>query len=160
MKKIFAPWRMEYIISEADIKIDRCIFCYPDKNYLVYKGKDFTIVMNKYPYTNGHIMVAPKIHGKDMDKLTEKQIANLFIGVQIAFKALQKAYKPHGINVGINVGRCAGAGIINHLHVHLVPRWEGDTNFMPVLSDTKIISEHVYLSKERIRKALKEVMNG
>ncbi|MDD3803355.1 MAG: HIT domain-containing protein [bacterium] len=160
MKKIFAPWRMEYIASEETAKEKKCIFCFPEEKYLVYKGKDIIIVMNKYPYTNGHIMVAPTKHGKNLDKLTEKELASLFKGVQTAYKALTKAYRPEGINVGINSGKCAGAGITSHLHIHLVPRWEGDTNFMPVLSGTKIISEHIELSRERIRKALKEVMHG
>ncbi|MGE3063211.1 MAG: HIT domain-containing protein [bacterium] len=160
MKKIFAPWRMEYIASESDSHAKKCIFCFPEEMFLVFKGKDFTVVMNKYPYTNGHIMVSPAKHGKSLDMLTEKETASLFNGVRIAYKAIMKAYKPQGINVGINSGKCAGAGITGHLHVHLVPRWEGDTNFMPVLTDTKIISEHIEMSRERIKKALKEVMHG
>lgn len=159
MKKIFAPWRMEYISKETESNKGKCIFCFPEKEYLVYKGKDFTIVMNKYPYTNGHIMVSPKRHGRNLDELTQGEITKLFTGVQLAYKALKKTYKPQGINIGINSGKCSGAGITNHLHVHLVPRWEGDTNFMPVLSDTKIISEHIEQSRDRIKKALKEV-NG
>jgi len=160
MKRIFAPWRMEYISSEAGGKKKKCIFCFPEEKYLVYRGKDFTIVMNKYPYTNGHIMVSPSKHGKNLEELTERELSSLFRGVQLAYKAVLKAYRPEGINIGINGGKCAGAGITDHLHVHLVPRWEGDTNFMPVLSDTKVISEHIEMSRERIKKALREVMRG
>lgn len=160
MKKIFAPWRMEYISHFESDEKEKCIFCHTKKESLIYKNENFVIVQNKYPYTNGHIMVAPKRHGAMLEDLSQKEISGLFEGVQLALKAINKAYNPKGANVGINIGRCAGAGIVDHLHVHIVPRWDGDTNFMPVIGDVKIISEGLKISRERIKSALNEVLNG
>lgn len=154
MKHKWAPWRMEYIMSP---ETDRCIFCDNDEDTTVAENKQWLIIMNLYPYNNGHIMVAPKVHSKMLDELQQEENTGLWEGVRIGVKIVKKSYQPDGINVGINMGRSAGAGITDHLHVHIVPRWNGDTNFMPVFSETKLISEYISKSVKRLRDAYLEV---
>lgn len=154
MKHKWAPWRMEYI-EHIDSK--GCIFCNYSNDMLVHEDNDFIIIMNKYPYNNGHIMVAPKTHGAMLEDMDNKQSAMLMRGVQMAVRAVKRALNPDGINVGINMGQEAGAGIVDHLHVHIVPRWNGDTNFMPVLSETKLISEGLERTRQKIIKAISEI---
>ncbi len=144
MKKLWAPWRVEYIKSE---KAKVCIFCQKPKenldqrNYIVYRGKLNFVMLNTYPYNPGHLMVAPFRHLASLDDLTEEELLEHFDLVRRSARALKQTYKPEGFNIGINLGRVAGAGVEGHVHTHIVPRWNGDTNFMPVVSDTKVLPE-------------------
>lgn len=144
MKKIWSSWRVEYIRSE---KAKGCIFCQKpeenkdEQNYILFRGKTSFVLLNKYPYNPGHLMIAPFRHLATLDELTDEELFEHFDSVRSSVRALKEAYKPEGFNIGINLGRVAGAGVEGHVHTHVVPRWNGDTNFMPVLSDTKVLSE-------------------
>ncbi len=148
MKKIWAPWRLQYIKIAEKINEDGCIFCdfpaeKPDndrKNLILFRAKNSFIIMNKYPYNNAHLMVVPYQHTDTLKKLESEERLDLMNMLPKAITALQVLCSPHGFNIGMNLGRVAGAGIDEHLHFHIVPRWNGDTNFMPVVGQTKVIS--------------------
>lgn len=146
MEKMWAPWRLEYI-KNADKNNEGCIFCdkpmqeNDQENLIVYRDKFCFIILNKYPYNNGHVMVVPYEHKSDILELSDEVLFNTQKVIQKAIKALRSAIEPHGFNIGVNMGRPAGAGIEDHIHYHIVPRWNGDTNYMPVLTDTKVVSE-------------------
>lgn len=145
MKQVWAPWRMEYI-ERGDLD-DGCLFCDKckssnhDDDYVLYIGELGFVMMNRYPYTNGHLMVAPIRHVDSIDKLITEEMTELMELTSKSIKVLRECYNPHGFNVGINIGRVAGAGVVGHTHIHIVPRWDGDTNFMPIISDSKVISQ-------------------
>lgn len=142
---MWAPWRMEYIKKSK--KERGCLFCKKakgkkdQKNYLLYRSKKSYCIMNLYPYNNGHLMIAPYRHVGSIGSLTDDEICDMLLVAKKGVAALKRAFKPEGFNIGMNVGKVAGAGVIGHLHMHIVPRWKGDTNFMPVLADTKLVSE-------------------
>ncbi len=142
MDRLWAPWRIKYIKEK---KKKKCLFCqtlnHKKKNYLILKTKYSLVILNIFPYNNGHLMVAPLAHVPELSKLADAQALDLLRSLDRAKKLLQKTLKPDGFNIGINVSRSAGAGITGHLHVHIVPRWQGDTNFMPVVHNTKVISQ-------------------
>jgi ATP adenylyltransferase len=144
MKKLWSSWRTEYIRGE---KTKECIFCQKlqenkdSENYVLFRGKTNFVMLNKYPYNPGHLMVAPSRHLATLDELTDVELFEHFDSVRSSVRALKEVYKPEGFNIGINLGLVAGAGVESHVHTHIVPRWNGDTNFMPVLSDTKVLSE-------------------
>ncbi|RNC68603.1 MAG: HIT domain-containing protein [Desulfuromonadales bacterium] len=144
MERIWAPWRMEYIL---DKKPDGCIFCLPnetegDRDRLVLSRTPLSIIMlNRYPYTNGHLMAAPRRHTADLGSLTDDEMLDLIKTVSLCRTILQKEASPQGFNIGLNVGRAAGAGVEDHLHFHIVPRWNGDTNFMTVIADVRVVPE-------------------
>ncbi len=142
VEKIWAPWRKEYILNT---KKNGCFFCDiikgKKKGLLLFKGKYSCVVMNIFPYNSGHIMVAPIQHKNAFENLSEPGKKELFFVFTESLKIIKKKMKPMGINAGLNLGKYAGAGVPGHLHFHIVPRWEGDTNFMPVISDTKVISQ-------------------
>jgi len=137
MDKLWAPWRINYIRGK---KTKGCIFC-QRKDYVLFKSAHAVAMLNIFPYNNGHIMVAPLRHVAGLDKLKDEEALDLFRAVKRAQKLLDRAIKPQGYNLGINMGKIAGAGITGHLHIHIVPRWLGDTNFMPAVFNTKIISQ-------------------
>jgi ATP adenylyltransferase len=150
MKRLFSPWRSVYIQSfQNNKKSKECLFCkivkeHDDKkNLIVWRGKECFVVLNKYPYNNGHVMIVPYKHTSQMRSLTEETNLEIMKTVTLCMQALQKDSKPDGFNFGANIGKVAGAGIANHVHFHLVPRWNGDTNFIPVLADVKIVSEDI-----------------
>lgn len=164
MKRLWAPWRGEYIRSaaaECDKGRQQCLFCRlrdekeDEKNLVLARGRGAFVVMNRYPYNNGHLMVAPNRHVGDYEKLTVAEHAEIARLVKAALRALRLAMKPHGFNVGMNLGRVAGAGVADHVHVHVVPRWNGDTNFMPTLADTKVVSEHLRDTWRQLRPLLR-----
>lgn len=140
--RLWAPWRIKYI---KNIKKQKCIFCQAkiskSKDYVLLRTKHSLAMLNIFPYNNGHTMVAPLRHLKDLAQLKEAEILDLCQTLNRIKKLLDQALRPDGYNIGINLSRHAGAGIPGHLHIHIVPRWQGDTNFMPVLSDTKVISQ-------------------
>jgi ATP adenylyltransferase len=148
MEILWAPWRMEYI-QDVDKKDDSCIFCIKPQqnedrqNLIVSRGANNFVILNKYPYNNGHCMVVPYKHVDDPNNLDVTITQELWLLMNLCRKALIEAMHPDGFNIGMNIGRSAGAGIDQHIHLHIVPRWNGDTNFMPVIGDTKIISQGI-----------------
>jgi ATP adenylyltransferase len=146
VKTIWAPWRIKYILGR---KSESCIFCinkikgYKKKHLILNESTYAMTIMNKYPYAPGHLLVVPKRHLKDLRELAKEELLDFFGQVQISISALEQAFKPHGYNVGANLGRAAGAGEENHLHFHIVARWNGDANFMPVIGQTQVISEYI-----------------
>jgi len=158
MKNLWAPWRMTYIMGEDEhSKSQKCIFCVeedqigPDKSRLIlYLGRLSLVMMNRYPYNNGHLLAAPRRHVPDLFSLTVEEMTDLMLTVRSAVEIMTKAVNPDGFNVGLNLGRVAGAGIEAHLHFHIVPRWNGDTNFMTVFADVRVIPEHLEASFDRL----------
>lgn len=161
MKLLWAPWRIEYIRSP---KHNGCIFCdFPKENkdeerLILYKGKNAFIIMNNYPYNPGHVMIAPYRHIGKWEDLTDEELLEIMKLSQLIIKALKKAMNPDGFNIGVNLGRVAGAGIDDHVHLHVVPRWNGDTNFMPVLTNTKVIPESLEEAYKELKKAIDEIL--
>jgi ATP adenylyltransferase len=147
--RLWAPWRLEYIV-QAD-KESECIFCVPDEQLLVHRGERALVLLNKFPYASGHVMVAPVRHTDDFGALDGDEAAELHALAASAMGALSEEYAPQGYNLGWNLGRIAGAGILDHVHLHVVPRWAGDTNFMPVLADVKVLPEHLLDTANRLR---------
>ena len=148
-KPLWAPWRLEYV-EHAD-ELDRCIFCDPEEELLVHRGDLTLVVLNKFPYSSGHLLVAPHRHVGDYGALTVEEAAEVHLLASRGIDALRAEYSPHGFNLGWNIGRVAGAGIEQHVHQHVVPRWNGDTSFMPVLGDVKVLPEHLLRTAERLR---------
>ena len=146
MKNIWAPWRINYILSK---KQKGCIFCitktrgYKKRHHILADSKHSFIILNKYPYTAGHLMVLPKRHVAELEALKNDEHTDFFNMLSFAAKAIKKAIKPDALNLGANIGKAAGAGIEEHLHFHIVARWNGDHNFMPVIGKTMVISEYL-----------------
>ena len=149
-KPLWAPWRLEYV-QHAD-ELDRCIFCEPEPELLVHSGKAALLVLNKFPYSSGHLLVAPGRHVGEFGDLTPDEVLEIHDLGARGIGALRAAYAPHGFNVGWNLGRAAGAGIEEHVHMHVVPRWNGDTSFMPVLGDVKVLPEALERTTEQLRR--------
>jgi ATP adenylyltransferase len=151
MNNIWAPWRIEYITSPKDLP---CIFCTAPETkdkLILTSGRLCFAIMNLFPYTTGHCMVAPYRHIGDLTELSTEELSEIMAMTQSILTAIKPALKPAGFNVGFNLGDVAGAGIADHLHMHIVPRWKGDTNFMPVLGDAHIISEHIENTRDKIK---------
>ena len=158
MKVLWAPWRMKYIKSAS--KLGECIFCKAvegsdEGNWVVYRGKYSIALLNIYPYNTAHVMIAPKRHVPRLELLTVEEIQDIHKTLSLLIKAIDKEYNPHGYNIGINIGKVAGAGIEAHLHIHIVPRWSGDTNFMPVIAGVKVIPEDLKTTYERLRNVIR-----
>jgi ATP adenylyltransferase len=152
-KTLWAPWRLDYV-QHAD-ELDRCIFCEPEEELLVATGEHTLAVLNKYPYASGHLLVAPKRHVGEFGALRDDEALEVHRLASEGLDALTEIYRPHGFNLGWNIGRVAGAGIEDHVHLHVVPRWNGDTNFMPVLGDVKVLPEALLETARRLRAAWK-----
>ena len=158
VEQLWAPWRMEFIKGD---KPPGCFFCeaaaadpFRDPDLLVLARTELALVMlNRYPYNNGHLMVAPRAHLANLEELPQATANGVMALTQRALRVLRTAMKPDGFNVGINAGKVAGAGVADHVHQHIVPRWAGDTNFMPVLSETKVLNEHLAESYRKLRQA-------
>lgn len=158
MQALFTPWRMEYLQAH---RTAGCVFCDaqgadPRGALVVHAGAGAYILLNRYPYTNGHLMVAPRAHGGDLGALPPAVRAELMDLLVLCRRVLDRAYRPGGYNIGMNLGQCAGAGIADHLHAHVVPRWEGDTNYMTVLNETRMIPEALEVTWERLQALFKE----
>jgi ATP adenylyltransferase len=156
MRQIWAPWRMAYVGGERTH--EGCVLCAiaegdDEGNRVVEQAELTYTVLNLFPYSSGHVMVVPRRHVPDITELDADEGAALFAGAQRAVRVLQEAFKPDGFNLGINAGVAAGAGIAEHVHLHVVPRWSGDTNFMPVLADVKVIPEHMEQTARTLREA-------
>lgn len=149
MQKMHSPWRSKYVASFSEEQSGECIFCKAYKedndneNFIVTRGKYSFVIMNIYPYNSGHLMVVPNRHIPEITDLSDDETLEIMSLIKEMTRALSKIMHPDGFNIGSNIGRSAGAGIDHHIHFHLVPRWSGDTNFMPVISDTKVISEDI-----------------
>ncbi len=154
MKQIWAPWRIEYIQME---KPEECILCDKPKqkddiaNYILYRGDKNFVIMNSYPYNPGHLMVVPYRHIANLEELTDEERHEHFDIVSQSVKLLKEIFKPSGFNIGMNIGRVAGAGIDDHIHMHIVPRWQGDTNFMPVIADLRVVPEALAETYEKLK---------
>jgi len=155
MDNLWAPWRMDYILDNN--KADGCIFCpqgvtgYDRERLILHVGERALVMMNRYPYNNGHLMAAPVRHVPDLTSLDSEEMAELWQLVKLSTECLQEIMEPDGFNIGINIGEVSGAGMASHLHVHVVPRWLGDTNFMTVLSEVRSIPEHLDQTFDRLR---------
>jgi ATP adenylyltransferase len=148
-KPLWAPWRLEYI-TQADEQTG-CIFCDADEELLVARGGHALVLLNKFPYASGHLMVAPARHVGDFGELTGDEALEIHRLAATGVGVLAEEYGPQGYNLGWNLGRVAGAGIVDHVHLHVVPRWLGDTNFMPVLADVRVMPEALAETRRRLR---------
>ena len=168
MEKMWSPWRSQYIDSIKDNKKDSgCVFCSmagkdpaEEDNLIVEKGTFTFTVLNLYPYNNGHLMVVPFRHTSDFSSLTVEESMEIFQKLQLAEKALKTVSAPEGFNIGANLGKVSGAGIDEHIHFHIVPRWNGDTNFMPVLGEVKVISQDLLTTKKKLIEAYSRLLNS
>jgi ATP adenylyltransferase len=153
VERLWSPWRLAYVTGTA--RTSECIFCdaltAPAPDLLVSRGERAFAILNLYPYNNGHLMIVPNRHFASLSSATAEELAELMHLTRHAEMALAEAYEPHGLNVGINLGRAAGAGVLDHLHIHVVPRWNGDTNFMTVVSDVRVLPEQLQDTAARLR---------
>jgi ATP adenylyltransferase len=169
MDKLWSPWRSKYIESFKPGNKDEneeCLFCRVVKeekdkdNFILHRSEKGYIIMNLYPYNSGHLMIVPYQHSGSLEELDEETSAECMRLIKLGCRILEKSIYPHGFNVGANIGRVAGAGIENHVHFHIVPRWNGDTNFMPVLNDVKIVSEMMEDSFLKLKKAVELLVSS
>lgn len=161
MEHLWAPWRMAFIAPQTpQSQPQACIFCtkpasdHDAENYILYRGTYCFIMLNLYPYNNGHLMIAPYQHIANIEDLDAATLADLMAQAQLALKALRLVMQPDGFNMGINEGKAAGAGFAEHMHLHIVPRWQGDTNFMPVIADVKVMPELLDTVYQKLKQAL------
>jgi ATP adenylyltransferase len=160
MERLWAPWRIEYILAKRG---GDCIFCVKPsrkedrKRLILYRSDCSLIMMNRFPYNSGHLMVAPMKHTGNLDDLTQEELADISTLLRKAVCLLRRAVDPQGFNIGMNMGQIAGAGVTDHLHVHVVPRWQGDTNFMPIVSKTTVVPEALERTYKKLLCALTEM---
>ncbi len=165
MKRLWTPWRMVYLKSAS--KQSGCIFCAKvkarrssdRKNLVVQRGERAFVMMNLYPYTSGHLMVAPYDHTGALEALDGDTLKEMMLLVGTSIRALRATMNPQGFNIGINLGRVAGAGVEDHVHIHIVPRWNGDTNFMPVFAEVRMIPELLPQTYDKLREAFQALTN-
>jgi ATP adenylyltransferase len=159
MKRIFAPWRMKYIESHSD----GCVFCRVQKeadgtgNLVIARGERAFVIVNRFPYTSGHIMVVANTHLPSLEDLDEATRAEMMELVTQCIRVLRKVYRPQGFNVGANIGEVAGAGVAGHVHLHIVPRWGGDSNFMSTVAETRVLPETLEETYQRVREMWESV---
>ena len=159
MKRLFSPWRKDYI--EGNTKVEGCIFCNALKeedgaqNLILHRGARAIVMLNLYPYTNGHVIVAPVAHQPSLEFLDSETRAEMMELVTQTINVLKEIYNPHGFNVGANIGKAAGAGVPDHVHLHVLPRWNGDTNFMATVGATRVLPETIEETYKRIKQAWK-----
>ncbi len=164
MQTLYAPWRTEYTGEDRDekkdeISPDQCVFCtqilanQDEKYWIIKRAEHAVLMLNKYPYNAGHILALPTVHVARLSLLETSAREQLFELVTVGADILQTTLQADGVNIGINLGKSAGAGIPSHLHVHMVPRWVGDSNFMPIIADTKVISFDMHIIYKKLREA-------
>lgn len=165
MENLWAPWRMDFIEPKTPPKLG-CIFCTqpaehrdPD-HHILHRGEHCFMMLNLYPYNNGHLMIAPYEHVGSLEEVDATTLGELMAQAKLALRALRMVLKPDGFNMGINQGKVAGAGFAEHIHYHIVPRWHGDTNFMPVVADVKVMPEHLDVVYRKLLDALKEIQSS
>lgn len=160
---MWTPWRMPYIRRE---KRAGCIFCEmldeadDQANLVLHRGELAFLVLNKYPYNNGHMMAVPNRHVETIEALAAAEIGEMMELVVLGMAALRRSAQPHGFNIGINIGKTAGAGVLDHVHTHIVPRWEGDSNFMSVLAEVRLIPQHLEETYAELRSAIAAILQG
>lgn len=168
MKQLWSPWRSQYIHSLSTEQSDGgCFLCHAVQsppaddaaNYVVFRNTLCFVIMNRYPYNSGHLLVAPYRHIGDLTAHDRAESHALIETVQLAIEVLRQTHTPHGFNVGTNLGRTAGAGLPDHVHVHIVPRWNGDTNFMPILAEVKVISEFLVEEQRKLSEAFRHAVS-
>lgn len=158
MERLWSPWRGEYIASGgADLKADRCIFCEiyaepasDEKNFVVYRGTKCYALLNLYPYISGHLLIVPNEHLGELETSPKEITDELMDLTKRSQTALRRVYSPDGFNVGMNLGRAAGAGILGHIHIHILPRWGGDTNFMTAVGETRVLPEDLHTTWQKL----------
>jgi len=166
MDILWAPWRSHYV--ENVDNIEGCFLCHairqPPERWrevlVLHRGEKSFIILNKYPYNSGHLMIVPIEHVGDYEELDEETVLEMDGLLRLSLKALKKVLKPHGFNIGYNLGRPAGAGLESHIHMHVVPRWNGDTNFMPVIANTKVISQDLLSTYDRLREVIESLLTN
>jgi ATP adenylyltransferase len=174
MDRLWSPWRLPYILSGGEAK--GCIFCDPStssgqpsdsgqpafdqSSLIVFRGKTCYVILNLYPYNNGHLMVVPNRHIASLAAATQEELCELIELTRRSELALIEAYSPHGMNMGINLGKPAGAGVLDHVHMHVVPRWSGDTNFMSVVGQTRVLPEELPDSAAKLRPIFEKLVNS
>ncbi len=157
--RIWAPWRIDYVMDAVKDDKEECIFCAmpaqdaDEENLIVHRGESCFVMLNKFPYTNGHLMVTPYEHAGALQEIDAETLTEMMTLAQRAMAAIEGTYAPHGFNVGFNQGKVAGAGIEHHIHMHVVPRWGGDTNFMPVIGDSLVMPQSLEQSYEMLKGA-------
>ena len=162
MDRLWTPWRLNYVTTSAGTAAPACIFCATRETLaaepLVVHVTDLAfVILNKFPYNNGHLMVVPHRHVARLADLDAAELSEVMRLCQLSERVLAREYAPHGFNMGLNLGRSAGAGIDGHLHVHLVPRWTGDTNFISVVGETRVLPEELHMTATRLRPAFSEL---
>ena len=158
MENLHAPWRIDYILApkksgEGDVFNGIAQSNDDEENLVIFRDKTCFALLNRYPYTGGHVLVVPYKKVPDFNGLTDDELLDLMKLTRRCQNAMTQVMKPEGFNLGVNLGKCAGAGILEHVHIHIVPRWNGDTNFMPVLAEVKTVNEHVLQTAAKLRKA-------
>ncbi len=159
MKRLWSPWRMKYIMRK---KGEECIFCEKiaddndQANYILQRGETCYVMLNLYPYNNGHLMVSSYRHVPSPEQLEEDELTEMMLLVNRSLKALRRAMRPDGFNIGANIGKAAGSGIEDHVHIHVVPRWDADTNFMPIFAHTRVIPELLDETYQKLKAAWEE----
>ncbi len=153
MKVLWAPWRMEYVLGERE---PGCPFCPPEinlpdeKRFILYVDQHTIVIMNKFPYNTGHLLISPRRHVSDLEDLANDELLALQLTTRLSLRILKEVMSPDGFNVGLNLGKVAGAGIPEHLHIQVVPRWDGDVNFMTVFAEVRVIPEHIVATYRRL----------
>ena len=159
MDRLWSPWRYEYIASGgADLDSNSCVFCSlhddpgnDERNFVLHRGSHNFVVLNIYPYISGHLLIVPNEHVGNLDAASKETTDELMDLTKRCQTALREAYQPAGFNIGMNLGKSAGAGIVDHIHIHILPRWTGDTNFMTTVGDTRVIPEDLATTYEKLR---------
>ncbi|AWR97220.1 HIT domain-containing protein [Acidianus sulfidivorans JP7] len=167
MEYIWAPWRSAYVAdtSKKTKKDSSCIFCdfikqdNDKENLIVYRGRYAFVILNRFPYNPGHLMIVPYRHVSTLELLEDHEISEIFKLSKISMKVIRSIYSPDGFNLGVNIGRVAGAGIESHVHVHIVPRWNGDANFMPIIANTKVLPESLGDTYKKIKDGIQKILD-
>lgn len=160
MERLWAPWREKFILCEKE---PGCFLCRTSrekqdrKNLILFRGEKCFVILNRYPYNNGHLMIAPFRHVGKLEELRDEELTEIWKTAQLCVRALKSGLKPKGINLGMNLGKVSGAGVGDHIHLHIVPRWQGDTNFMPIFAETKVISVGLSNTYRLLKKELQGI---
>ena len=160
MDRLWAPWREKFILCEKE---PGCFLCrtarenQDRRNLILYRGEKCYVILNRYPYNNGHVMIAPYRHVGKLEELKADELTELMTTAQLCVKTIKSGLKPQGINLGMNLGKVSGAGVADHIHLHLVPRWQGDTNFMPIFAQTKVVSVGLADTYRLLKKEFKKL---
>jgi len=162
MDRLWTPWRLAYVTRVGGGAEPSCIFCdalarIDTESFVLFRGRLAFVILNTFPYNNGHLMVVPNRHAARLADLGADELVEFIRLTQAAERVLTEAYQPHGLNMGLNLGKSAGAGVLDHLHMHVVPRWNGDTNFMSVVGETRVLPEELPVTARRLREKFASV---